>query len=269
MDIFSIFGLLLGMALVCFGIVSGDNGADFSAMIDFLSLSSFCIVIGGTFGALMISYPFETIKQIPKHLKIVFSKDNYNPMEYIAQISDLAKTARKNGLLTLEDKAAEIEDKFLADSVMLIVDAIDADRVKKIFDSQLDYVQQRHDYAISFYDRAAALAPAFGMIGTVIGLIKMLGELDASDPSALGAGMSVALITTLYGSLMANLLFTPISNKLQVMHEHEMLCMELVIEGILSIQAGENPKHIEDKLISYLPENIRDEFAEAEPENES
>lgn len=257
MDIFSIIGLLLGMALVGFGIMSG--GGDIKA---FFSLSSFFIVFGGTFGALMISYPFETIKQIPKHLKVVFSKGSYNPMEYIAQISDLAKSARKNGLLTLEDKAAELEDQFLADSVMLIVDAIDADRVKKIFDSQLDYVQQRHDYAINFYDRAAALAPAFGMIGTVIGLIKMLGELDAQDPTVLGAGMSVALITTLYGSLMANLVFTPISNKLQVVHDNEMLCRELVVEGILSIQAGENPKHIEEKLISYLPENMREDIEE-------
>lgn len=258
MDIFSLIGLIAGLGLVVFGMVS-DGGS----LIAFLSPSSFAIVFGGTFGALFISYPFDTIKQIPSHLKLVFGKDNYNPIEYITQISDLAKVARKNGLLALEDKAAEIEDKFLANSIMLIVDAIDPDRVRKIFDSQLDYVQQRHDYTIGFYDRAAGLAPAFGMIGTVIGLINMLANLNASDPDALGAGMSVALITTLYGSVMANLFFTPISNKLQVIHEHEMLCMELVVEGILSIQAGENPKHIEDKLISFLPEKSQEEFTEA------
>ena len=263
MDIFSLIGLVLGMALVVFGIINGKGD-----LLSFLDPASFCIVAGGTFGALFISYPFDTIKQIPKHLKLVFGKDNYNPMEYIAQISELAKTARKNGLLALEDKAAEMEDKFMADSIMLIVDAIDPDRVRKIFDSQLDYIQQRHDYTIGFYERAAGLAPAFGMIGTVIGLINMLANLDANDPKALGEGMSLALITTLYGSLLANLFFTPISNKLQVIHEHEMLCMELVVEGILSIQAGENPKHIEDKLISFLPEKMREDLAEPPVEGE-
>lgn len=258
MDIFGLLGLLLGFAMVVFGIVSGGG-----SLLDFMNLPSFLIVFGGTFGALFISYPFDTIKQIPKHFKVVFGTDPFVPMEYITQISELGKAARKNGLLSLEDMAAELDNKFLADSIMTIVDINDADRVRKIFEAQLDYVHQRHEYTIGFYDRAAALAPAFGMIGTVIGLINMLADIASADPETLGIGMSVALITTLYGSVLANLFFTPIGSKLQVLHEREMLCMELVVEGVLSIQAGENPKQIEEKLISFLPENMRDEVGDA------
>lgn len=262
MDIFSIVGLLIGCALVIFGIVSG--GGD---LMSFVDPASMAIVAGGTLGALFISYPFETFKMVPNHLKVVFGHNPYDPMRYIEQIVELAQEARKKGLLALEEKADGIEDKFLFDSIMLIVDAIEADRVKRILETQIEYIQQRHDYVVSFYDRGAALAPAFGMIGTVIGLINMLANLDANDPAALGAGMSLALITTLYGSVMANLLFTPFSSKLQVIHEKEMLCLELVVEGVVSIQAGENPRHIEQKLISYLPANVKEEM-EADDDDE-
>ncbi len=263
MDIFGLLGLILGFAMVCYGIVSGGG-----SLIDFVNVPSLAIVIGGTFGALFISYPFDTIKQIPKHFRVVFGKDPFLPTEYISQISELAKAARKNGLLSLEDMAAELDSKFLASSIMTIVDVNDADRVRKMFDAQLDYVHQRHEYTIGFYDRAAALAPAFGMIGTVIGLINMLAEIGDANPESLGVGMSVALITTLYGSVLANLFFTPIGSKLQVLHEHEMLCMELVVEGVLSIQAGENPKQIEEKLISFLPENMSDGLDDAGSERD-
>lgn len=190
-------------------------------------------------------------------------KNSFNPADYIEQIVDLARIARKSGLLALEDTADTLENSFLAEGVLLIVDGIEAERVRKILDNKISYTLQRHEYAITFYERASALAPAFGMIGTVIGLIQMLANLDAADPSDMAKGMSVALITTLYGSLLANLLFTPIANKLQVIHEQEVICLELVMEGILSIQAGENPNHIEEKLHSYLPEHQRDDVFDA------
>ena len=263
MDIFSVIGLVIGCALVVFGIISGGGTAD-----QFIDIPSMAIVFGGTFGALFISYPFEMFKMIPKHFKLVFGKNPYDAMQYIQQIVDLAQEARKKGLLALEEKAADIEDKFLYDSIMLIVDAIEPDRVKRILETQVDYIDQRHDYVVGFYDRGAALAPAFGMIGTVIGLINMLGNLEMSDPSILGVGMSLALITTLYGSLLANLLFTPISSKLIVLHEQERLCLELIIEGVVSIQAGENPRHIEQKLISFLPVSMQEEEIEDIKEEE-
>lgn len=254
MEIFSVLGLVFGAAMVCWGMMDGGAGLGL-----FVSPSSFAIVLGGTMGCLCVSYPLSMIKQIPKHFKLVFMKNNFNPADYIEQIVDLAKIARKSGLLALEDTADNLENAFLSEGILLIVDGIEAERVKKILDNKIDYTLQRHEYAITFYDRAAALAPAFGMIGTVIGLIQMLANLSAADPSEMAKGMSVALITTLYGSLLANLLFTPISNKLQVLHEQETICLELVMEGILSIQAGENPNHIEEKLHSYLPESQRED----------
>lgn len=252
MEIFSVLGLLVGTIMVVYGMISGGSSLGL-----FVSPSSFCIVLGGTMGALCISYPLSMIKQIPAHFKLVFMKNNFNPAEYIEQIVELARVARKSGLLALEDTAEKIENTFLSEGILLIVDGIEAERVKKILDNKIDYTLQRHEYAITFYERASALAPAFGMIGTVIGLIQMLADLSAADPNKMAQGMSTALITTLYGSLLANLIFTPIANKLQVLHEQEVTCLELVMEGILSIQAGENPKHIEEKLHSYLPEAMR------------
>jgi len=252
MDIFGLIGLFLAVALCIFGIIQG--GGDIMA---FVSVPSLMIVLGGTIGSLMIATPFETIRNVPKHLKIVFSKSPYIPQEYINQIVELAKVARRNGLLALEEKANDITDDFLKGSVMLIVDAIEPDRVQRILETQIDYIQQRHDEVTSFYDQAAALGPAFGMLGTVIGLINMLGDLSLADPEILGVGMAVALITTLYGSFLANVLFSPISAKLNAIGNQEMLCLRLSMEGIISIQAGENPKHIESKLMSYLPAEMQ------------
>lgn len=248
MDIFGLIGLFLAIALCIYGIISG--GGD---IVSFISPGSLAIVLGGTVGALMLATPIETIKDVPKHFKMVLTKSPYVPQDYIAQIVELAKVARKNGLLALEEKAKDVSDNFLAGSIMLIIDAIEPDRVQRILETQINYIQERHEAAMSFYDKAAGLAPAFGMIGTVIGLINMLGDLALADPESLGVGMSIALITTLYGSFLANVLFTPISSKLEALNNQEMLCLKLAMEGIISIQAGENPKHIESKLVSYLP----------------
>lgn len=258
MDISTILGIASGFGLIVFGI-------GFAKIGNFIDPASFAITIGGAMAAMIAGSPSEVLKCIPKHLKIAIGGKKYDPKAYIEQIVDLAQSARKNGLLSLESKAEEIEDAFLKDSVLLIVDAIDSDKVKQLMEQELEYLDDRHAKGFGFYEQAAGMCPAFGMIGTLVGLINMLKGLDLDSGGAgdIGPAMSVALITTFYGSLFANLIFTPIANKLKVRHAEEMLCKQMVVEGILSIQSGENPKFIREKLISYLSEADKADLAEA------
>ncbi|MEG2770023.1 MAG: MotA/TolQ/ExbB proton channel family protein, partial [Oscillospiraceae bacterium] len=148
------------------------------------------------------------------------------------------------------DKLNNTKDEFTRNSLMLVVDSVDPEKVKMLLESELDYLDERHAQAREFYDKGAAFGPAMGMLGTLIGLINLLKQMD--DPSALGPAMAVALITTFYGSLLANLVFSPISAKLKARHDEEYLCKMIISEGVQSIQAGENPRFIEEKLTQFL-----------------
>ena len=251
MDISNILGLLLGFGLIVFGIIGGGGKIGW-----FIDIASMAITVGGTFAGLIISFPLSTWARIPGHLKLLLFPPKNNPLIYIEKITELAQEARKKGLLALEEKAGESGDQFLRDSIMLIVDGMEPAKVKQIMDSQLDNLTERHMADISFYEKGAAFGPAFGMLGTLVGLINMLYTMD-ENPDGLAMGMAVALITTFYGSMLANLIFQPIANKLTVRHNDEMLCKMIVYEGVISIQAGENPRHIEDKLLNFLPEKKR------------
>ena len=181
----------------------------------------------------------------------MFAPTKYNPMDYITQIVDLATEARINGLLSLEGKLAETKDPFLKSSMMLVVDAVEPDKVKQLLETELEYLDERHAQDRAFYEKAAAYGPAFGMIGTLMGLVNLLKNL--SDPDAIAPAMALALVTTFYGSVLANLIFTPIANKLKVRHEEEYLCKMIIAEGVQSIQAGDNPRFIEEKLTQLIP----------------
>ncbi len=260
MDLTTIIGIVAAIVLIVSGIGFGN-------ITDFLDLGSFLIVIGGTFAGLVACFPTRILKQIPKHLKIAVMGNENDPMKTIDSVVEYAMIARKNGLLALEEKANDSEDVFLKQGLFLIVDAIDTDKVKQVLSDELNYLNLRHEEGANFYERGAAFGPAFGLLGTLIGLIKMLKAMSFTDGSGaenLGIGMSMALITTFYGVLIANLLFTPIANKLRLRHEEEILCKELIIEGVLSIQSGENPKFIREKLVSYLPQKFRDTMPEEE-----
>lgn len=161
----------------------------------------------------------------------------------------------KEGLLSLEEAATDLEEPFLKKGILLIVDGTDPELVRAIMETELVSVEGRHKETIGFWDTLAAMGPAWGMIGTLIGLVDMLYHMD--DPSTLGPAMAVALITTLYGSLLANWICTPVSNKLKADNAVEMQQKEVMIEGLLSIQAGENPRVIEEKLKSFLPPKDR------------
>lgn len=265
MEFTTLIGYVAVILALMFGIVFGDDGFNFTMLSNFISGQSIFIVVGGTFFALLAAFPSKAFKVIPKHIKMVFSKDKKDLLEYVEIIAELSKEARKKGLLALEDKAYSFEDEFLKESVLLIVDAIEPDKLKNWFDQKLAFIARRDQEERRFYEQGAALAPAFGMIGTLIGLVNMLKAMNLDGgPESLGINMSVALITTFYGSVLANCLFVPMANKIEIAQEREMLCRELIIEGVISIKEGENPKYIREKLLNYLEDNeIRDKFTDA------
>lgn len=262
MDITTIIGVAVGAVLIIFGIVfKAGEGIDIARLGNFFDASSILIVVGGTLSGVISSYPLKILKQIPKHFKIMMSEKKYDPMQFIDTLVEFAQIARKNGLLALEEKANEQTDPFFKQSIMLIVDATDPDKVREMLNNDLDYLSERHEEAVGLYEKASAMAPAFGMIGTLIGLINMLKSLNLEGDGGaggLGEGMSVALITTFYGCLLAHMLFSPIAKKLSIRNSEEYLCKQIIIEGVLSIQSGENPKFLKEKLISYLSQKQRD-----------
>ena len=252
MDLMTIIGTLSAFAVLFFGIAfDKTKGLVFGNFGNFFDVPSLIIVIGGVIAALMLSFPIKIFTKIPKHIKICLMPKKYIPQEYIMQIVDLATEARINGLLSLETKLEETSDTFLKNSMMLVVDAVEPEKVKILLETELDYLDERHAQDRAFYDKAAAYGPAFGMIGTLMGLVNLLKQL--SDPDAIAPAMALALVTTFYGSVLANLIFTPISNKLKVRHEEEYLCKMIVAEGVQAIQAGDNPRFIEEKLNQLVP----------------
>ncbi len=259
----SAIGLVLAVFLMVFGIiltsVTVDGVKQYTIKVDqlasFWDPPSVAIVIGGTIASLMISFPLSQFAKIPQHMSILFMPRKYSPEFYIDQLTACAKKARINGLLALEEDVNQMTDPFLKSSLMMVVDSVDPEKLNEQLEASLENLDERHSQDCSFYDKGAALAPAFGMIGTLIGLINMLKDLQ--DIESVGPNMAVALITTFYGSLLSNIIFMPISNKLRVRHEEEYLCMKIVCEGVRGIQAGENPNFIEERLLKMLPEYRR------------
>lgn len=259
MDFTGIIGLIAGFGLIFYGIT---GLTDMTAIKGFIDYQSMAITIGGTIASTLIAFPISYFKNIPKQMGIIFGRNRYDPKNYIEQIVDFAQEARKKGLLSLEEKANGLNDTFLKESVLLIVDAIDPEKVKEMLGNELDSLDERHSRGWQFYEKSAGFAPAFGMIGTLIGLINMLGNLNmdsSSGANSLGHGMAVALITTFYGSLIANLILVPFAHKLHMRHNEEILCKQIVAEGVVAIQAGDNPKHIEQRLNAFLYEKRRSE----------
>lgn len=254
MDISSAIGLILGLVFIIGGIMtSGDLGA-------FWDLPSVIIVLGGTIASTIASFPMENFLNTGKVIKKAFFYKETSPDEVIGEIIQLANIARKEGLLSLEEYAESLDDEFLKKGIMLIVDGTDPELVRNIMETELVFLEERHSEGQSIFQTMGTYAPAFGMIGTLIGLINMLKALD--DPSAIGPSMSVALVTTFYGSALANVVFLPLAQKLKVRSNSEILVKELMVEGLLSIQAGENPRIIEEKLKTFIPPNMRKNYRE-------
>ncbi|MGN1152285.1 MAG: motility protein A [Lachnospiraceae bacterium] len=247
MDIASILGLVICFILMIFGIVYGK---EFSVIIRFLDAPSALITFGGSFMCILASNTLQSFVAGLKSIALIFKTSTMNVPEIIQKIIDLSNVARKEGLLSLEEAAGDIDDEFLKKGILLIVDGTDPELVRAIMETELVSVEDRHKEKIGFWENLGAMGPAWGMIGTLIGLVNMLQ--DMNDPSSIGPSMAVALITTLYGSILANWICAPVATKLKSKNAEEMMMKEIEIEGLLSIQAGENPRVIEEKLKSFL-----------------
>ena len=270
-DVGTFIVMLLGMVL---GINIGPDAA--AAGLDtftftpenlwnFFDAASIFITIGCTFTVVAASFPAHMLKDIPKHFKIMLDAKKNNPMEYIDQLVELAQIARKNGLLSLEEKANEQTDPFFKQAIMLIVDANDQDKVHAILQNDIDCMSARHEDAAGLYDKASSVAPAFGMVGTLVGLINMLKSMNLDDSggaSSLGTSMGTALITTLYGCILAHVIFGPVASNLRTRDSEEVLCKMIIVEGVMAIQAGENPKSLRERLLTYMSQKQREMGAE-------
>jgi chemotaxis protein MotA len=211
---------------------------------------SIFVVFGGVAGATIASYPLSTLKNLLKVISKAFKKSEIDLLRDIDFLIELANVARRDGILALEETASEIEDPFLKKAVMLVVDGSDPELVRDVMETDISFVQERHASAQGVLLQMSSYSPAFGMIGTLIGLINLLKDL--ADMSALGPNMAVALVTTFYGVILANVVFTPMAKKLKSMSDDECLHKELILEGLLSIQDGENPRIIREKLSAFL-----------------
>lgn len=268
MDLASILGIVLSFVLMIFGMVFGDDGINFAKAATFIHVPSMLITFGGAFMAVLAQSEslgafVGNLKSITLIMKVTLASES----EIIHKIIDLSNVARKEGLLALEEAANEVDDEFLKKGILLIVDGTDPELVRSILESELTAIEDRHGSTIGFWENIASMGPAWGMIGTLIGLINMLKELD--DPSNVGAPMSTALITTYYGSILANWIATPVALKLKAKSAKEIRMKEVVVEGLLSIQAGENPRVIEEKLKSFLAPAERASFSEGQEGGEA
>ena len=266
MNISFLVGLLAGFGLVIYGIVGSGSGVS-QILTSFIDMPSVYITFGGAIAATIMSVPAKYLKDVPKNLKVLMKKEKINLNFYIDTIEELAKEARLKGLLALEQKVngMDLQDEFLKYCVMLIVDAIEPTKVRAQIENEIDCIEARHSSAWKVFDTLGSFGPSFGMLGTLIGLINMLANMNPDQGAdALGQGMSVALVTTFYGSILTNMICAPISNRLKAKHEEEMIAKELIMEGVLSIQSGENPRYIREKLNSYITYQERSTMAGAD-----
>ncbi|HSV32223.1 MAG TPA: MotA/TolQ/ExbB proton channel family protein [Atribacteraceae bacterium] len=252
MDKATIIGLGIGILLLMWGMI---GAAGFAPYFD---VNSILITGGGTLAGTMISYRFEQTLGAFKLFQIALLTKLPSASMVITALVSLAEKARKEGLLALEEESRSLDDPFFRKGIQLVVDGTDPQLVKNILETELLFLQERHKTGRSIFETMGNFAPAFGLIGTLIGLVAMLVRLD--DPAAIGPGMAVALLTTLYGAVVANLICLPVANKLKLRSNEEILLREVIIEGILSIQAGDNPRIVEEKLKSFFSPSIRQEF---------
>ena len=257
MNITYIVGVLLSVLFIFLGML-GFPAISFSKLMNFWDGPSAMIVVGCTFGIVAASMPASTLKSFPKHFGMLMNTRMFNPMDYIDQLTEVANKARKDGLLSLEGMAAEQQDPFFKSAIMLLVDGNDAERVRMVLETDIEQMAARHESGAAMYDKASAVAPAFGMVGTLCGLVNMCKGLNMSDgSSSLGDDMGTALITTFYGCILAHMIFGPFSTHLRTRNDEEILCKQIIVEGITGIQAGENPKFLRERLLTFVSQNER------------
>jgi chemotaxis protein MotA len=223
------------------------GGADLGAYLDGASVF---IVLGGVIASTVVSYPLSTLKGLIKVISLAFKKQDIDITKDIDMMIDVANVARREGILALEETVNEMEDPFFKKGIMLIIDGSEQELVRGIMETELSFIKDRHGSSQAVLLQMSSFSPAYGMIGTLVGLINMLGNL--TDMDTLGPNMAIALVTTFYGVILANLVFTPFAKKLKSIGDDEILRKELLLEGMLSIQDGENPRLIREKLNSFI-----------------
>jgi len=247
MDIASFLGIFVGISLIFLAVKEN--------IFLFLSLKSAMITFGGTFAATFINFPLAQVAKVLKVAGKVFFAKPLNPYDTIELIVKLAEKARKEGFLALEAEVAGIKDDFIRRGIQSVIDGVSRDVLKDTLEKQLDFLRERHALGQDIFVSMGTYAPAFGMAGTLIGLVIMLYNLD--DPKKVGPGMALAIITTLYGVLASYLFFLPIAGKLKIRSEEECIVKEVALEGILALHAGENPRQIRNTLYAYLAPRMR------------
>ena len=249
MDLGTIVGTVMGFALILWAIYTGGS---FSAFVD---VPSVIIVVGGAVCASMISSPLGELKGIFGVVRKALLHKPRSPHKLIADMVSYAEVARRDGILSLESRCKEIDDPFIVRGVQMAVDGTDPELIEQIMEAELENLIERHEAGKGLFDTIGKYAPAFGMIGTLIGLVAMLANMD--DPSKIGSGMAVALLTTLYGAVFANIVALPIADKLARRSAGEVLVKTIIIKGVMSIQSGDNPRVVEQKLKTFLPPSQR------------
>jgi len=252
MDIATLIGIVSGVGLVLIAILRGGG------LSIFINVPSLMITLGGTLGATFINFPFSRVMGVMSVVKNAFFSKGVSPDEIIRELVNFATIARREGVLALEERISSLNDSFLQKGLQLAVDGTAPETIREILRTDIDYLESRHKVGQEIFTAMGTYAPAFGMIGTLIGLIQMLRTLD--DPSKIGQGMATALITTFYGALLANLICLPIAGKLRMRSEEEIFSRELIIEGILSIQSGDNPRIVEEKLKAFISPRLREKI---------
>lgn len=253
MDLATLIGILASFGLVGMTILSGDGASTF------LNVPSILVVFGGTIGATLVCFPMKTVLGVVGVLRKTFFFKGLSNADIIKTLEELAKKARKEGLLSLQAAGDDIKDDFYQAGLQLVVDGQEADTIEAILATEIEYIGARHSVGSDLFKAMGTYAPAFGMIGTVIGLIQMLQSM--SDPSSIGPAMAVALITTFYGALLANVVFLPLATKLQARSAQELEQKNLLMEGLLSIHAGDNPRILVQKLSAFVPPSAREKEA--------
>jgi chemotaxis protein MotA len=245
-DLATIIGSVLGWILIFGAILAGGTG-----IAPYINVPSVLIVIGGTAAAALVAFPIGQLKKMPAVvLKTIFVKSD-NASELIETIVGYAEVARRDGILSLESMTADMDNEFVVRGIQMAVDGTDPELIEQIMEAELENQVVRHAEGKAILDTLGRYAPAFGMIGTLIGLVAMLANMD--DPSMIGAGMAAALLTTMYGAIMANLMFLPAADKLASRASEEVLIKTIIIQGVMSIQSGDNPRVVQQKLMTYLP----------------
>ena len=244
MDITTLIGIVVAFGLVIISILMGGDGTWF------INYPSLMIVLGGTTGATLLAYPLKDVLSVINVAKNVFLHRSQLASQLIPLMAGFAKKARQDGILSFESQLKDIEDSFLVKGIQMAIDGMESSAIEEVMTTEIIYLGERHKLGSEIFTTMGTFAPAVGMLGTIIGLVQMLMQME--DPSQIGAPMAVALLTTFYGTLLANLLFLPVAGKLKTRSKQEVLIKQMVLEGVISIQSGDNHRIVEQKLKAFL-----------------